>query len=85
MSIENTWFHRRGDLVTDTSRTNGAVGLGDPQIDSRVAEVVARQTDTRFGDGDLRAQTARRVDVEVLELGVGVVEETTRVFRATVD
>jgi 16S rRNA (guanine527-N7)-methyltransferase len=27
----------------------------------------------------------RLVDVEVLELGVGVVEETTRVFRATVD
>lgn len=27
----------------------------------------------------------RLTDVEVLELGVGVVEETTRVFRATVD
>ncbi|WP_144761369.1 16S rRNA (guanine(527)-N(7))-methyltransferase RsmG [Curtobacterium sp. 9128] len=27
----------------------------------------------------------RLADVEVLELGVGVVEETTRVFRATVD
>jgi 16S rRNA (guanine527-N7)-methyltransferase len=25
------------------------------------------------------------VDVEVLELGVGLVDETTRVFRATVD
>jgi 16S rRNA (guanine527-N7)-methyltransferase len=27
----------------------------------------------------------RLADVEVLELGVGVVDETTRVFRATVD
>lgn len=41
---------------------------------------------------DDEVATARKVilrkrleDVEVLELGVGVVEETTRVFRATVD